>query len=133
MAAEALGKLCDYRATMPLIACLKDQHDIVRVNALRALARIGNPVAKPYLAEALESDSAETKLAAIEGLVMIHAADAIPRLRRMARRWPAGREPGEVRETARWAVEILEAETAGLAEESEEEPEEGSESTPGPG
>lgn len=109
MAAEALGKLRDFAATMPLLNLLNDESDLVRVNALRALGRIGNPAAIPFLEPALEAPEPGTRCAAIAGLAAMRVTSVLPRLRRMSRPWPMGREPKEVREAAQQAIAVLEA------------------------
>ena len=108
MAAEALGKLADHRASLPLVERLKDSSDLVRANALRALGRIGNPLALSYLVSALTDPEPDVQVAAIEGLVAIRATRVLPGLRLLARPWPFGRAHGDVRRAAGWAVSRLE-------------------------
>jgi HEAT repeat protein len=108
-AAEALGKLHDFSATMPLLNLQSDESDLVRINALRALGRIGNPAAIPFLEQALDSPQPGVRCAAIGGLAAMRVTDVLPRLHRMSRNWPVGREPREVREAAQQAIVILEA------------------------
>jgi HEAT repeat protein len=108
-AAEALGKLRDFTATMPLLNVLSDESDLVRVNALRALGRIGNPAATPFLESALDCPEPDVRCAAIAGLAAMRVTGVLPRLHRMARNWPVGREPREVREAAQQAIATLEA------------------------
>jgi HEAT repeat protein len=109
MAAEALGKLRDFHATMHLLGALSDENDMVRINALRALGRIGNPAAIPFLEPALDAPEPDVRCAAIDGLASMRVTGALPRLRKMARHWPRGKEPKEVRETAQQAIATLEA------------------------
>jgi HEAT repeat protein len=109
MAAEALGKLRDFPATMPLLNVLGDENDLVRINALRALGRIGNPAAIPFIEPALEAPEPDVRCAAIDGLAALRVTGALPKLRRMARGWPRGKEPKEVRAAARQAIATLEA------------------------
>jgi HEAT repeat protein len=109
MAAEALGKLHDFAATMPLLGLLNDESDLVRINALRALGRIGNPAAVPFLEQALDAPEPGVRCAAITGLAAMRVTGALPRLHRMSRNWPVGRESKEVREAAQQAIAILEA------------------------
>jgi HEAT repeat protein len=109
MAAEALGKLRDFAATIPLLGLLGDESDLVRINALRALGRIGNPAAIPFLEPALEAPEPGVRRAAIAGLAAMRVTDVLPKLHRMSRNWPVGREPKEVREAAQQAIAILEA------------------------
>jgi HEAT repeat protein len=109
MAAEALGKLRDFAATMPLLALLSDESDLARIHALRALGRIGNPAAIPFLEPALEAPEPEVRCAAIAGLAALRVTGILPKLHRMARNWPVGREPKEVREAAQHAIAALEA------------------------
>jgi len=108
MAAEALGKLRDFQATMPLLGALSDESDLVRINALRALGSIGNPAAIPFLEPALDAPEPDVRCAAIDGLAAMRVTGLLPRLRKMARHWPMGKEPKEVREAAQRAVAILE-------------------------
>jgi len=108
-AAEALGKLRDFTATMPLLNLLGEENDLVRINALRALGRIGNPAAIPFLEPALDSPEPGVCCAAIDGLAAMRVTHVLPRLHRMARNWPVGREPREVREAAQQAIAILKA------------------------
>ena len=110
MAAEALGKLRDFAATMPLLSLLSDENELVRINVLHALGRIGNPAAIPFLEPALEAPEPGVRSAAIDGLAAMRVTDVLPRLRRMARHWPIGKEPREVREAAEQAIVTLEAE-----------------------
>jgi HEAT repeat protein len=109
MAAEALGKLRDFQATMQLLGALSDESDMVRMSALRALGRIGNPAAVPFLEPALDSPVPGVRCAAIDGLASMRVTGVLPRLHKMARHWPMGKEPKEVREAARQAIEVLEA------------------------
>jgi HEAT repeat protein len=109
MAAEALGKLRDFAATMPLLALLSDESDLARIHALRALGRIGNPAAIPFLEPALDAPEPEVRCAAIAGLAALRVTSTLPRLHRMSRNWPVGREPREVREAAQQAITALEA------------------------
>jgi HEAT repeat protein len=121
MAAEALGKLRDFAATLPLLDLLKDESDLVRINALRALGRIGNPAAVPFLEPALDALEPDVRCAAIDGLAAMRVTALLPRLRRMSRNWPVGREPKEVRETAQQAIATLEAALAQEALEMQPE------------
>jgi len=107
MAAEALGKLRDFQATMQLLSALGDESDLVRMNALRALGQIGNPAAIPFLVPALDSPEPGVRCAAIEGLAAMRVTAVLPRLRKMARHWPRGKEPREVREAARLAIDTI--------------------------
>ncbi|MBM3315122.1 hypothetical protein FJY71_04680 [candidate division WOR-3 bacterium] len=116
MAAEALGKLRDYRATMPLLNLLRDESDLVRVNAVRAMGRIANPMAIPFVTQALDAPESKTagspaatelRVAAITALAHMSATAVLPRLRLLARVWPFSREPAEVKRAARWAVYVL--------------------------
>jgi HEAT repeat protein len=109
MAAEALGKLRDFAATMPLLDLLSDESDLARTHALRALGRIGNPAAIPFLEPALDAPEPEVRCAAIAGLAALRVTSMLPRLHRMSRNWPVGREPKEVREAAQQAIAALEA------------------------
>jgi HEAT repeat protein len=109
MAAEALGKLRDFPATMPLLSLLSDENGLVRINALRALGRIGNPAAIPFLEPALDAPEPGVRCAAIDGLAAMRVTNVLPKLRRMARHWPMGKEPNEVRDTAQQAIVALEA------------------------
>jgi HEAT repeat protein len=109
MAAEALGKLRDFQATMQLLGALSDENDLVRINALRALGHIGNPAAIPFLEPALDAPEPEVRRAAIDGLASMRVTAVLPRLRKMARHWPLGKEPKEVREAAQRAIGTLEA------------------------
>jgi HEAT repeat protein len=109
MAAEALGKLRDFQATMQLLGALSDESDLVRINALRALGQIGNPAAIPFLEPALDAPEPGVRCAAIDGLASMRMTGVLPRLRKMARHWPMGKEPKEVREAAQRAIETLEA------------------------
>ncbi|MBM3332576.1 hypothetical protein FJY68_12150 [candidate division WOR-3 bacterium] len=108
-AAEALGKLRDFAATLPLLNSLNDESDLVRINALRALGRIGNPVAIPFLEDALDAAEPGVRCAGIAGLAAMRVTRVLPRLHRMSRNWPVGREPKEVREAAQQAIAFLEA------------------------
>jgi hypothetical protein len=121
MAAEALGKLRDFAATMPLLSLLSDESDLVRINALRALGRIGNPAAIPFLEQALDAPQPDVRCAAIAGLAAMRVTGVLPRLHRMSRNWPVGREPKEVREAAQQAIAILEAALAQDALEMQSE------------
>jgi len=121
MAAEALGKLRDFAATLPLLDLLKDESDLVRINALRALGRIGNPAAVPFLEPALDALEPDVRCAAIDGLAAMRVTALLPRLRRMSRNWPVGREPKEVREAAQQAIATLEAALAQEALEMQPE------------
>jgi len=109
MAAEALGRLRDFAATMPLLALLGDESDLARTHALRALGRIGNPAAIPFLEPALDAPEPEVRCAAIAGLAALRVTSILPKLHRMSRNWPVGREPREVREAAQQAITALEA------------------------
>jgi HEAT repeat protein len=109
MAAEALGKLRDFRATMPLLGRLKDESHLVQLNAVRALGAIGNPVATPFLTQAMTRPEPDVRAAAIEGLASLRVTRVLPELRRIARIWPLSREPGEVKEAAQAAITMLEA------------------------
>ena len=108
-AAEALGRLRDFAATLPLLSILNDDSDLVRINALRALGRIGNPVAIPFLEDALDAAEPGVRCAGIAGLAAMRVTGVLPRLHRMSRNWPVGREPKEVREEAQQAITVLEA------------------------
>jgi len=107
--AESLGSLRDFAGTMPLLNLLGDEYDLVRINALRALGRIGNPAAIPFMEPALDAPEADIRCAAIDGLAALRVTGLLPRLRRMARHWPMGKEPNEVRDAAQRAVLALEA------------------------
>ncbi len=109
MAAEALGRLRDFAATMPLLALLSDESDLARIHALRALGRIGNPAAIPFLEPALDAPEPEVRCAAITGLAALRVTGVLPKLHRMTRNWPVGREPKDVREAAQRAIAALEA------------------------
>ncbi|MBN2465653.1 HEAT repeat domain-containing protein [candidate division WOR-3 bacterium] len=133
MAAEALGKLRDFAATMPLLALLSDESDLARVHALRALGRIGNPAAIPFLEPALDASEPEVRCAAIAGLAALRVTSILPKLHRMSRNWPVGREPKDVREAAQQAIAALQAamEQETALTPHPEQPEENKE--PGPG
>ncbi|MGQ9678761.1 MAG: HEAT repeat domain-containing protein, partial [bacterium] len=107
MAAEALGKIRDYRASIKLLEMANDPSDLVRSNAFRALGRIGNPAAIPLLIKAIDDIEPSVRIAAIEALAELRATDGIEKLRQIARVWPWSRAPKEVKEAARWAIEIL--------------------------
>jgi HEAT repeat protein len=91
------------------LSLLNEESDLVRINALRALGRIGNPAAIPFLEPALDSPEPGVRCAAIDGLAAMRVTGVLPRLHRMSRNWPVGREPKEVREAAQQAIAILEA------------------------
>jgi len=109
MATEALGKLREFAATMPLLNLLSDESDRVRINVLRALGRIGNPAAITFLEQALDAPDPGVRCAAIAGLAAMRVTGVLPKLHRMSRNWPVGKEPREVREAAQQAIVILEA------------------------
>ena len=109
MAAEALGKLRDFQATMQLLGAVNDENDLVRINSLRALGQIGNPAAIPFLEPALDAPEPGVRCAAIDGLAAMRVTSVLPRLHKMARHWPMGKEPKEVREAAEQAIAALES------------------------
>jgi HEAT repeat protein len=107
MTAEALGKLRDYRAVMPLLNLLRDESDLARANSILALGRIGNPVATPFILRALDDSEPDIRAAAVTALAGLGATAAISRLRRIARPWPLSREPRVVKIATRAAVATL--------------------------
>jgi HEAT repeat protein len=80
----------------------------VRAHVLRALGRIGNPMALQFLLAALRSPEPDLRRAAVEGLAALRYTPVIGRLRRMARPWPFSRQPREVKQACRQAVALLE-------------------------
>ncbi|MEO0010055.1 MAG: HEAT repeat domain-containing protein [candidate division WOR-3 bacterium] len=109
MSAEALGKLRDYRASMKLLERVEDESDLVRANVFLALGRIGNPIAVPFLMKALDDPEVRVRLAAIEALGLLRAKAAREKLRAIARPWPWSREPGRVKDAARWALSMIDS------------------------
>ncbi|MEO0070817.1 MAG: HEAT repeat domain-containing protein, partial [candidate division WOR-3 bacterium] len=105
--AEALGKLRDYRSSMKLLEMVDDESDLVRAQVFRALGRIGNPAAIPSLLKALDDPEPQVRCAAIEALAELRVVSIIDRLRAITRPWPFSREPKEVKEIARWAIDVL--------------------------
>jgi len=107
-AAEALGKLHDFAATMPLLGLLSDESDLVRINSLRALAVSATRRRSLSLSRRW---TRRNQACAVPHRRARGSArdDVLPRLHRMSRNWPVGREPKDVRETAQQAIAILEA------------------------
>ncbi len=74
-ATEALG-WCGRAAVPRLISCLRDDHENVRWEAVRALGTIGDPRAVTALRAASQDDACQSvRQAALEALKMIRAAE----------------------------------------------------------
>lgn len=76
IAAEALGRTKDKRAVAPLIQALEDNTYAVRVNAARALGKIGEPAVAPLM-QALNDERLVVREAAAEALGQIKDKRAV--------------------------------------------------------
>jgi len=77
-AANALGRLCDGRATKPLLGRLDDEDARVRIAAVRALGKIGDPGVIPELTACLERQEIPLTLAVIDAFLSIESPKAVP-------------------------------------------------------
>lgn len=75
--ALAVGVTEDPRAAEPLAQALSDSAGNVRLEAVRSLARIGDPVAMPALVARVQDDdeSMETRLEAVNALASVQSPD----------------------------------------------------------
>lgn len=81
-AAYGLGLMSDPKALMPLVERLTDlsEKEQVRVEAIRALWKLGDFLATPYLVDALNDDSSKVRVAAACWLGWLGDTSAVPPL-----------------------------------------------------
>jgi HEAT repeat protein len=102
-AAHELGKLKDSRAVSPLIAALKDEEPMVRLDVSGALIEIGKPVVDPLL-EAVKHDNDPIFLwNAIRVLEEVGDPKAIEPLKEIEQKHP---DPS-IQQIAKYALEKL--------------------------
>ncbi len=83
--AEALGKLGDKMAVIPLLVALTDNDKVVRYSAAEALGEIGASEAIDGLTKALQDEEWSVRLASVESLGHIGTNDVVSALEKLVK------------------------------------------------